>query len=121
MARRTVAGGTQGDKASAEAWQGASDRMQTRSGHHLDDWLQEKCAYLKPTMTTVALHRTRGASRIKNHPQPVRSTRSKPGLSECRLVAVIERANSQVMPVTCSRAAAVDGSAIARGRRRRKN
>ena len=49
-------------------------------------------------------------------PRPARARRSKPGLSECRLVAGIERAKSQLMPMTCSRAAAVDVSDIARRR-----
>ena len=47
------------------------------------------------------------------HPQPVRSTRSKPGLSECRMVAGIGRAKSQLLPMTCSRAVAMDGADIA--------
>ena len=69
-------------------------------------------------LTSVTLRRTRGASRVKKHPRPAWARRSKPSLSEYRLVAGIERANSQVMPTTCSRAVAVDGSAIGRRRRR---
>ena len=77
--------------------------------------------YLKPMLTFVASRRTRGASSVKQQPQPVRSTQSKPDLSECGLVAGIGRAKSQVMPVTCSRAAAVDGSDIGRRRRSCEN
>ena len=102
-------GGAQADEAFAEATQGGPGRTHARVGQHLDDWLQWTRAYLKPMLTAVALRRTRGASRVKKHPQPVWARRSKPGLSECRLVAGIERAKSQVMPMTCSRAAAVDG------------
>ena len=63
-----VAGGAQGEKGSAEAWLGASERTHIRVGHHLDDWLQWPRTYLKPGMTSVALRRTRGASRIMLHP-----------------------------------------------------
>ena len=111
-------GGAQADEAFAEATQGGPGRTHARVGQHLDDWLQWTRAYLKPMLTAVALRRTRGASRVKKHPQPVWARRSKPGLSECRLVAGIERAKSQVMPLTCSRAVAMDGSAIGRRRRR---
>ena len=72
-------------------------------------------------LTFVALRRTRGASSVKQQPQPVRSTQSKPDLSECSLVAGSGRAKSQVMPVTCSRAAAMDGSDVGRRRRSREN
>ena len=116
-----MAGGAQGEKGSAEAWQGAFDRTHTRVGHHLDGWLQWTRAYLKPTLTSVALRMTRGASRVKKHPRPAWARRSKPGLSECRLVAGIGRAKSQIMLMTCSRAAAMDGSAIGRRRGSLKN
>ena len=91
-----MAGGAQGEKASAVAWLGASERTQMRVGHHLDGWLQWTRAFLKPTLTSVALRRTRGASRVKKHPGPAWARRSKPGLSEYRLVAGIEPAKSQV-------------------------
>ena len=112
-----MAGGAQGEKGSAEAWLGASERTHIRVGHHLDDWLQQPRKCLKPVMTSVALRRTQGASRVKKNPCPVRSTQSKRGLSECSRVAGIGPAKSQVMPMTCSRAVAMDGSAI--GPRRR--
>ena len=63
-----MTGGTQHEKASAEAWQGASGRTHTRVGHHLGGWVSWMRAYLKPVLTSVALHRTRGASSIKKHP-----------------------------------------------------
>ena len=118
---RTAAGGTWDEKGSAEAWLGAPDHTHTRVGHHQDGWLQYTRAYLKPAMTSVALRRTRLASSVEQQPKPVRSTQSKPGLSECSLVAGNGHAKSQVMPVTCSRAAAVDGSDIGRRRRSREN
>ena len=50
-----VAGGTQHEKASEEAWQGASGRTHTRVGHHLGGWVSWARVYLKPTLTSVAL------------------------------------------------------------------
>ena len=111
-----VADGAQGEKALAEAWLGASDCKQIRVAHHPDGWDQKERVYLKPTLTLVALRRKRAASSVKQHPQPVQARRSKPDLSECSLVAGNEPAKSQLMPSTCSRVAAADGSDIARRR-----
>ena len=111
-----MGGGAWDGKASAEAWLGASDRTHIRVGHHLDDWLQWTRVYVKPVMTSVALCRTRAASTVKLHPRPVQARRSKHGMSECSLVAGNEPAKSQVMPMTCSRAVAADGSDIAKRR-----
>ena len=72
---------------------------------------------MKPAMTSVAFCRTRGASTVKLHPRPVQARRSKHGMSECSLVAGNEPAKSQLMPGTCSQAAAADGSDIAKRRR----
>ena len=63
-----MAGGTQDEKALAEAWQGASGRMHTCVRHHLGGWVSWMRAYLKPVLTSVALRRTLGASRIMQHP-----------------------------------------------------
>ena len=60
-----MAGGAQGEKGSAEAWLGASDRTHILVGRHRDGWLQEMRAYLKPKLTSVALRRSRGASCVK--------------------------------------------------------
>ena len=62
-----MAGGTQHEKASAAAWKGASGRTHTRVGHHLGGWDPWARAYLKPTLTSVALCRTRGASGSRHH------------------------------------------------------
>ena len=97
-----MAGGTQHEKASAAAWQGASGRMHTRVGHHLGGWDPWARAYLKPTLTFVASRRTRGAPSVKQQPQPVRSTQSKPGLSEWRLGAGSRPAKWQTEQLTTS-------------------
>ena len=63
-----VAGGTQAETVLAEALQGASGDTHTRVGHHLGGWVPWARLYLKTTLTSVALRRTRGASRIMQHP-----------------------------------------------------
>ena len=63
-----MTGGTQAETALAEALQGASCDTHTRVGHHLGGWLQWARVYLKPTLTSVALRRTRGASCIMHKP-----------------------------------------------------
>ena len=55
------------------------------------------------------------------YPRPAWARRSTPGLSECRLVAGIEPAKSQLMPITCSRATPVDGADIARAAWTKRN
>ena len=62
-----MTGGTQAETALAEALQGASGDTHTRVGHHLGGWVQWTRVYLKTTLTSVALRRTRGASRIIQH------------------------------------------------------
>ena len=116
-----MTGGAWDEKPSAEAWQGAFGRTHTRVGHHFNSWVRWMCVHLQPTLTFVALRMTRRASSVKQQAQPARSTQSKLGQSECGLVAGNGPAKSQVMPSTCSRAAAADGSDIQPRRRRSEN
>ena len=113
---RMVADGAWSEKGSAEAWHGASGRTHTCIGAHQDGCVHQTRVFMKPALICAALSRPRGASSVMLHPCPVQSRRSKSGLSEYSLVAGNEPAKAQVMPMTCSRVAAADGSDIAKRR-----
>ena len=69
-------------KGSTEAWHDASGRTNTPIGARLDRYVHQTRQFLKPSMTSVASSRPRGASSIKLQTRAQRLTRSKPGLPE---------------------------------------